>query len=262
MKLPKTQLVKTTNTRSKEQEEEAYLSRKMNRYEQEQKQKLVELGQGPKPYRDILSFLKNEIDMSTKMTNFRYELLCFRDDGVYQLNKAIEKLYGVSRADNAQGPSGKQNIETIDVKLANGSRVKVPYGQIDMPDMGEGAGINIKYNIDNNILYVQGSCEFKYASFIDDIIDETKRGLANESIFKNQAIEIGENCIPKVLDISNIEDEFMILSEKTEYELRPLMSRIQFPERCIQRGVPLKTGVLLEGPYGTGKKWEWCNCIP
>ena len=102
---------------------------RISKYEEQQKQKLVQLGQSKKSYVNILAFLESEIAQSTKMSNFSYRLLCFRDDGIYQLNRAIEEIYGVSsgKADsNASG--GEKMIETIDIFLNCSSLV--PFARI------------------------------------------------------------------------------------------------------------------------------------
>jgi transitional endoplasmic reticulum ATPase len=231
------------------------LKRRINQYEASKKAELVTLGQSTKSYKDILSYLNNEIEMSTKMADFHHKILCFREDGVYQLNKSIEKIYGVSSAKNEEKPSGggDKPIQTVDVTLANGTRVKVPYGKIDMPDLGEGAMIDIAYEREKNFLHIKGSCQFRFASMIDDIVEETRILLKTSSIYKDQAVELGAYCEPTILDLSNIDREFMVLSQNTEVALRPLLTRINKPEECIKRGIPLKTGILLEGKYGTGK---------
>ena len=87
---------------------------------------------------------------------------------------------------------------------------------------------------------------------IDDIIDRTKWLLANESIYRGQALEITDPSEPSIMDLSNIHSEMMILSKQTKYELQPLESRILHPEVCIEKGIPLKFGAILEGNYGTG----------
>lgn len=230
------------------------IKQRVNKYEQTKKKELISLGEGPKSYKDILGYLKNEIEMSTKIANFNHKILCFRDDGVYQLNKAIEKIYGVSGSRPDKTPSGREKgINTVDVTLADGTRIKVPYGEIPMPELGDDALIDIFYDESTNMLHIKGSCEFRFSPMIDDIIDQTRMSLNTNSIYKDQAIELKQNCTPTVMDLSNIDKEFMILASKTEYDLRPLMIRIEKPEECLAKGIPLKTGVLLEGPYGTGK---------
>lgn len=77
--------------------------------------------------------------------------------------------------------------------------------------------------------------------------------LNSNSIYKNQAIELSDNCVPKIMNLSDIDKEFMVLSSRTEYDLQLLNSRLLHPDRCIEKGISLKYGCLMEGPYGTGK---------
>ena len=102
------------------------VKKRINQYDEAQKQKLVVLGQSKKNYRHILEYLQGEIKKSTQMTALRYELLCFKNDGVYQLNKAIEEIYGVSQGKGEEQMSGGEGkLETVDVQLADGQRIKV-----------------------------------------------------------------------------------------------------------------------------------------
>ena len=227
---------------------------RINKYDQQMKRKLVELGQSNKEYRHILQYLEGEIKQSTTMCKFDYSLMCFKNDGVYQLNKAIEEIYGVSQSKSESTPSGDDaKIQTVDIQLADGTRLKVPYGKIDLPEAGKGANIDINYSNSNNTLIIQGCCEYRFSSMIDDIVERTQILLNSNSIYKNQAIELSDNCVPKIMDLSDIDKEFMVLSSRTEYDLQPLNSRLLHPDRCIEKGISLKYGCLMEGPYGTGK---------
>tara|TARA_R110000851_G_scaffold87648_1_gene191040 strand:- start:12165 stop:13580 length:1416 start_codon:yes stop_codon:yes gene_type:complete len=228
--------------------------KRINKYDQGKKEQLVTLGQDKKKsYKEILAYLGNEIKMSTKMASFHHKILCFKSDGVYQLNKAIESIYGVSAVKSDDRPSGGNSpIDTIDVTLADGTRVKVPYGEISLPDLGDGANINITYSEDN-ILHVSGQCEFRFSSMIDDIVTETRDLLNTNSIYQDQAVEINSDMVPQIMELNQYKETFMIISDKTAYDLRPLYTRIRKADECRANGIPLKTGVLLEGIYGTGK---------
>lgn len=231
----------------------AAIAARANKYEESQKQRIIEVCQSNMKYADVLGFIEGEIKQSKKMASFKYTLLCWKPDGVYQLNRAINEVFGsaVSKEDNS--PSGNSNIDTVDVILVDGSRTKVPFGKISLEELGEDSEININYDNDRHLLLVKGQCQFKYQSLIDDIVERTKELLATESIYKNQALEITNLSEPKIMTLAGIDKQFMVLSKKTEFELQPLRSRILYPEKCIAKGIPLKYGCLLEGKYGTGK---------
>lgn len=185
------------------------------------------------------------------MTDFTYRILCFKSDGAYQLHKAIEEVFGVAMSRGASQPSGGEgNLQTLDIQLADGTRLKVPYGQISLEGLGEGANIQIHYEESSNFLHVNGQCQFRFASLIDDIIERTKELLSTDSIYKNQAITIETLSNPTIMDLSNIDKELMVLSDATKFALQPLQARLLNPQECIERNVPLKYGCLLEGPYG------------
>lgn len=224
-------------------------------WDAEKKEELVKLGQSNKPYNQIIPFLEQEIANSKRMTDFIYKISCFKDDGIYQLYRAIEEIVGVSSVKDEKKPSSDANnpIKTIDICLANGTRKKIPYGQISLPDMGEEANIDIAYSSDEKVLYVKGLCQFRFQHLIDSIIDRTKELLNTDSIYKDQALEINaevNNGQPVILNLSQIDNEVMILSEETEYALSPLYARILHPEKCRQNNIPIKFGALLEGTYG------------
>lgn len=231
----------------------AAIAARVNKYEKSQKQRIIEVCQSNMKYADVLGFIEGEIKQSKKMASFKYTLLCWKPDGVYQLNRAINEVFGSAVSKEDKSPSGNSNIDTVDVILADGSRTKVPFGKISLEELGEDSEININYDNDRHLLLVKGQCQFKYQSLIDDIVERTKELLATESIYKNQALEITNLSEPKIMTLAGIDKQFMVLSKKTEFELQPLRSRILYPEKCIAKGIPLKYGCLLEGKYGTGK---------
>lgn len=231
----------------------AAIAARVNKYEESQKQRIIEVCQSNMKYADVLGFIEGEIKQSKKMASFKYTLLCWKPDGVYQLNRAINEVFGSAVSKEDKSPSGNSNIDTVDVILADGSRTKVPFGKISLEELGEDSEININYDNDRHLLLVKGQCQFKYQSLIDDIVERTKELLATESIYKNQALEITNLSEPKIMTLAGIDKQFMVLSKKTEFELQPLRSRILYPEKCIVKGIPLKYGCLLEGKYGTGK---------
>ena len=86
-------------------------------YEQKQKAKLVELGNSSKSYKNILAYLEAEIKQSTRMSSFNYRIHCFKDDGVYQLNRAIEMVYGAVNFKKDESPSGGEEVmQTLDLE--------------------------------------------------------------------------------------------------------------------------------------------------
>ena len=187
------------------------------------------------------------------MAKINYRIRCFRNDGIYQLNQAISQVFGAVVSKEQRNPSGESSVQTVDITLADGTRVKAPYGDISLEGLGEGSSININYDSSTHDLVITGKCQFRFSSLMDDIIEVTKHNLRTNSIYKGQALEISDINDPKILDLSGIDRQLMVLSKETEYALRPIYARIMNPTMCLEKGIPLKFGALLEGGYGTGK---------
>lgn len=230
------------------------LKQKTRQWEEQMKAEFASVAQTPgRTYSEVLEYAINADKQSKKMAKVNHRIRCFRNDGIYQLNRAITEVFGsvVSKTDD--GPSGDSTIQTVDIQLADGTRTKAPYGDISLEGLGEGSIISINYDGNTHELVVTGKCQSRFMSLMDDIIDQTKSNLANDSIYKGQAIEISDINNPSILDLSGIDSQLMILSRKTEHDLKPIYARLNSPEKCIERGIPLKYGALLSGPYGTGK---------
>jgi ATP-dependent 26S proteasome regulatory subunit len=224
-----------------------------NAYDQQQKGKLRAVVDSDKTYPQVLEYVENEIKKSKEMTSFNYTIRCFLHDGAYQLNRAVEKVYGVSITKVKDGPSEDKNFKTLDIKLSDGSRIKVPFDEISLPELGKDAKIATSYDNDKQIMKVYGTCQTKFQGMMDEIIKTTETYLETDSIYKNQAVEIDEQMQPRFINLAGIDREELILSDVAEYELISLRTRISSPEKCLANGIPLKFGTLLAGPYGTGK---------
>ena len=86
------------------------IKEKAHTFEEEQKSKIVAVCSSGMKYADVLNFIENEIEQSKKMSNFRYQIRCWKSDGAYQLNKAITEVFGVARAKQDSQPSGGKTL--------------------------------------------------------------------------------------------------------------------------------------------------------
>lgn len=231
------------------------LKQKKNQWESQQKQRMAEMFLDPKiSYADCIKASIDADKQNHRMSRINHHLRCFKSDGIYQLNKAITGVFGAVVSNEEHGPSvGDQTVNMVDIQLADGTRTKAPYGDIALDSLGEGSMISINYDDSKHELLVTGKCQQMYMTIMDDIIEATKHFLATESIYKGQALEITDINDPQILDLSSIDQQLMVLSKSTKYALLPIEARLTEPQVCIERGIPLKYGALLEGPYGTGK---------
>lgn len=231
------------------------LKRKRTEWERTMLDQFIEMAKNPRiSYPDFIKACIDADKQNHRMSRIHFDMLCFRDDGIYQLNEAIKAVFGAVVSNEEKGPSaGDQTVNMVDITLADGTRIKAPYGDIALDSLGDGSMISINYNTAEHRLVVEGKCPQMYMSIMDGIKDDTRNRLMRNSIYRCQAISITNINTPEIMDLSSIDKEMMVLSKKTEYAMNPILARIKNPEDCVRRGIPLKFGCLLAGGYGTGK---------
>lgn len=218
------------------------------------KQKLADVVNDPsKSYHDMLSYIQNEITESTRVIAFSYKVKCFKEDGAYALSRAVEEIHGFTTQKNT-GPSGNTPPTMIDVRFADGTREKVPFGMINLPSIGEGAYIDMQYDEKTRHLLLLGQCEKRFVTMMDEIVEMTQKLVAEDSIYRGKAIKVvDEKISPTFIDLSTVDSTPLFLTPDAIFATQPIEARIEHTERCKRNGVDLKFGVLLEGNYGTGK---------
>lgn len=205
-------------------------------------------------YADVLKYLKNELEESVRVTEFNYKVEGFLEDVAYALHRSIDDLHGYTSQADRQSLSGTNPPEMIDVRFADGNRLKVPFGQIMLPQLGKDAYIDMNYNEDERKVYLTGRCEKQYVSLVDQIVERTILYVTYNSIYRFQAIKIEDpKKSPTFIDIGDIDSRPMFLTSAAKFATVPIEARITQTELCIQNDLDLKFGALLEGDYGTGK---------
>lgn len=222
---------------------------------QEAKSKLLTvINDESKSYKQVLDFINYEMQEAVRLVNFNYKLVGFRSDAAFALNKAIEKIVGYTKQSKDETPSGGENPPTmIDIKLSNGERIKVPFGKMDLPNFGEEAYVDMQYNAGNQTLVVQGQCQKMYVHELDDIINLATEILRTDSIYKGQAMKYVKGREPEFINLNGIDKQNLFLTEEAKFTTEPIEARITKTAECIANNIDIKYGVLLEGPYGTGK---------
>lgn len=214
---------------------------------------LIKILQGPKPYHEKLAYVKNELEESVRDINFNYTISGFMTDVAYALTKAVKSVHGFTTQKDKKAASGSNPPEMVDVKFADGSRIKVPMGTINLPQFGKGAYIEMYYDHDGNQMMLEGVCQKRYTALMDAIIEQAEYYVTYESIYKSQAIKYDGINAPEFMDLSGLDNIELFLTDAAKFATEPIEARIERCEDCIEDGIDIKFGALLEGDYGTGK---------
>jgi len=229
--------------------------KKLRNHDALSKAKLIEMA-GSKSYNEMLKFVKSEIVKSEQMISFNYQFKCFMEDGAYAMHRAIEEVQGYAQQAEKKSMSGSEPPQMIDVKFPDGSRLKVPWGKINLPELGNKespAFMEISYNNQHRTMYVQGQAKSMYKGLLDEIMTYAEEFVKRDSIYRNQAISLDKDLIPTFMDVSDMDNKEIFLSKTAQYELELITARITQPGLCQAHGIDLSIGALMVGDYGTGK---------
>lgn len=217
-------------------------------------------------YDTAINWLHKKRDNEEKIVAVNHDIDCFPLEGALAFKRAIDRIYGFAQLRDKVSFFGSQPPHVVSVEIAPGEFEDVPWGMVE-PTGFEGGYLETRMTNANGKpkFVVNGEVKRKFEGAVAEIVALTKKILKEESIYKGKAIRVNLEYIrsgrgfniddaPKFLDLTKISENDLILKDTTRLSLATSMFlRIEQTEACKAKGIPLKHGVLLMGPYGTGK---------
>lgn len=179
-------------------------------------------------------------------------------DGLVAFTGAMEEVFGWTRAVNIPGFFGDTPPVYVDVPTGVGQTTRVLTGRFTMPNVKGWVQTSSDQEKGVTVFRIVGKTIRQFQPLFEELAEVTRRRVLENSIFKNKAFELQfedgrvSDEPPRFIDVSGAETP--IFSRETERAVQAnILTPIQHSQRCRDMRIPLKRGVLLEGPYGTGK---------
>lgn len=139
--------------------------------------------------------------------------------------------------------------------------IQVPFGEFAFPNTE--AVVETKYAMHKGIpcLSIQGKLKSKEKKVVMEIVEAVREYASKQSIYKGRCVTLDRDQSGGI-DYDHPLDffdpfsgaEVPIFNAATEKLIETtLLAPVQNAQRCRDMKIPLKRGILLEGPYGTGK---------
>lgn len=188
-------------------------------------------------------------------------------DAALALNRALMQVFGwvsLVSTPTALGPNPPVMI-SVPTGPNVADNVQVPFGRMEIPSFKGGyLETQITRGIGGQpIFVVHGEVMRRNESECLEVTRLTRVFLREDSIFKGKAARINfewdgesspDQLMPKFLDLSKVKPDELIFSEDVQDMIDVnLFTPIRRTGECRAASVPLKRGILLAGPYGTGK---------
>lgn len=192
------------------------------------------------------------------------EFLCWPLEGAFALYRALKHKYGFVSLASTPGFFGDNPPVMVEVPISEKETVQVPWGSIQVPNVEGRLETGGNRNTKGQFYFVlRGSVKRKDEHVVNELVALMKKFLKEESIYRGKAIRVEfpnnpDNVdftyLPKFMDLEGVNPEELIFPEEVRRQVEvSLFTPIENTGVCREHGVPLKRGVLLEGPYGTGK---------
>lgn len=185
----------------------------------------------------------------------------FPFDGAIAFMKALKQIYGWA---NPVPPRSffEAPPTMMSVDISPTERTQIIWGRFEIPGI-EGTlmtGVNMKHG--RPVFTIRGSVRKKHIEAVSEIAELTRQLVVEESIYRGKPVklsidddgELNLNEAPTFVDVSKASVDELIFSEDLMEQITTnLFTPIMDTQVCRDNMIPLKRGILMEGPYGTGK---------
>lgn len=183
-------------------------------------------------------------------------------DGALAFHRALTKIYGFTSG--GQGMFSRPPVMiTVKTGPGLGDVIQVPWGEVTIPTIEGSLNTGMTVKEGRLAFLIQGTIRRKSLAAVNEIAAETRRQLHSASVYRGKAIRVGftedpeefdPNEGPKFFDTSLVDENGLIFPREVEAMVNiSMFTPIECTQECRKQGIPLKRGILLEGPYGVGK---------
>ena len=214
--------------------------------------------------------LSDVIDLAKRRQKFEEEEVIVRRtynvfpwDGAHALMLALTERYGWAAAEATPGFFGSNPPQMLDVQVGFGQTKKVPWGRFSLPQVDGFVQCSAQKKDGRISFELVGKVLRKDEKTIELLFDTVEQTLRTNSIYMGKAIKIRfrdndgnvlEMPEPEFMDLRGISRDSLVYSDDVQNLIETnLFTPIERVADCIANDMPVKRGVLLGGPYGTGK---------
>ncbi len=184
-------------------------------------------------------------------------------DAAIAFVKAMQRTYGWASPQSTPGFFGPRPPQMRSVRVGPGKEdfIQVPFGAFSIPNVTN--NIHTMVHPDSKgrpTFLVHGEVLKRERHLLLDLVTKAREILKTESIYRGQAITINANSegqidwFEDVAFIDTSKNTELLFNDDVMQQIETnLWAPIKHTDECRKHSIPLKRGVLLEGPYGTGK---------
>ena len=187
----------------------------------------------------------------------------FPFDGANALAICLEEMFGWAAAEATPGFFGSTPPRMITIEVGPGLTRKIPWGRFSLPGVDGFLQTGVSRKHGRIVFTCHSEVKRNSEGTVQALYDRIGKYLNENSIYAGQAIKIRfrddagdllEMPEPSFLPVEHISRDMLVYSKDVQDAIETnLFTPIERLADCKANDIPVKRGVLLGGPYGTGK---------
>lgn len=201
-------------------------------------------------------YLEEEVRVSQTYNVFPW-------DGANALAICLEEMFGWAAAEGTPGFFGKTPPAMINIEVGPGLTRKIPWGRFSLPGVDGFLQTSVERKHGRIVFVCHSVVKRNSEATVQALYDRIGAYLNENSIYAGQAIKIRfrddnggllEMPEPTFLPVDHVSRDMLVYSKDVQEAIETnLFTPIERLADCKANQIPVKRGVLLGGPYGTGK---------
>lgn len=199
-----------------------------------------------------------------RVVSLNHEIACYPIEGAYALYRALKQKYGFVSLRDTPTFFGPEPPAMIGFDISLTEHVQAPWGRIAIPGIDGYLETGAELKPSGEMRFVlNGQVKRRDEQEANDLVELVREFATRRSIYRGKAIRVkfprdkkdfDFQYVPDFIDTSKVNPaELVFPRDVRELVDVTLFSPIEKTQLCRLTKVPLKRGILLEGPYGVGK---------
>lgn len=211
---------------------------------------------------EAIESLARKKEAEEKEVSVHEEIHAFPLDGAHAFMLALKEIYGWASPEARQSFFGPVPPTTVNLEIDYGVYTQVIWGDFKVPGLSGVLRTGASFENGKPCFVIGGKVKKKHQKEVAEIAALTRKLVKEQSVYRGKAIrlqtdsdgEIQWSQGPAFLDLSGVNPNELTFSEEVADQVKTnLFTPIEYTDICREHKIPLKRGVLLEGPFGTGK---------
>jgi transitional endoplasmic reticulum ATPase len=228
----------------------------------------IQLPEGMSPGEGV-KWLQRFEQQQNQEVGIHIEIDAFPLDGAYALARVLKNIFGWTTLESTPGFWGDTPPTMVNLEIGPDESVMIPWGRMAIPGIDGFISTSMGRRGLRPTFIIAGKTTRKHEKLIQNIGDQVKLEILDGSVYRGKAIildyrdadgdriepdNVDPTQCPKFVDTRRVNSEELVFPAETMQMIETcLFNPVKHTAACRHHGIPLKRGVLLEGPYGTGK---------